>query len=75
MKDDSQLPPLARDQFRSTLEKTAGTAPPILPRRFHPPFLLWGILFFCLGVTGYLIGVGMGVPRALFGLDWLYNLI
>ena len=36
--------------------------------------LLWGILSFLLGVSCYLFGVAMGVPRALFELDHLYDI-
>jgi hypothetical protein len=37
----------------------------------HVPFLLYGVLLFCAGITMHCIGVGLGVPRIIFGLDWL----
>src|SRR6185436_14374307 len=40
----------------------------------RPPLLMWGILSFVFGVTCYLFGVAMGVPRALFRLDHLYDI-
>lgn len=36
--------------------------------------LLWGILVFLAGVACYLFGVALGVPRALFKLDHLYDI-
>jgi hypothetical protein len=38
-------------------------------RVWRVPFMLYGILCFCLGVGMYLFGVLMVVPRLLFGLD------
>jgi hypothetical protein len=39
--------------------------------RPHVPFLLYGVLSFCLGISAYLFGVLLGVPRLLFGLSRL----
>jgi len=39
--------------------------------RPHIPFLLYGVLSFCLGISAYLFGVLLGVPRLLFGLSRL----
>jgi hypothetical protein len=33
------------------------------------PFMMYGILFFCLGISMYLTGVLMVVPRYLLGMD------
>ena len=40
------------------------------PKR-HVPLLLYGVLLFLAGIMTYLVGVSLGVPRVLFGLDWL----
>lgn len=38
----------------------------------HPPFLLYGVVIFCLGIAAYLLGVLLVVPRYALGLnDWL----
>ncbi len=42
----------------------------LIPKR-HVPLLLYGVLLFCLGILGYLLGVVLGVPRALLGLSAL----
>ena len=34
----------------------------------HPPFLLYGMLLFCLGIATYLFGVILVIPRYLFDL-------
>ena len=39
--------------------------------RPHIPFLLYGVLSFCLGISAYLFGVLLGVPRLVFGLSRL----
>ncbi len=38
------------------------------PRERHTPFLLYGILCFCLGLAAYLTGVLLVIPRYLLGL-------
>jgi hypothetical protein len=42
-----------------------------LKRTRHFPFLFYGILFFIAGILSYLIGVFIGIPRYLFGLNSL----
>jgi hypothetical protein len=42
----------------------------LVPGR-RPPLLLYGILCICVGLGCYLLGVAMGVPRYLFGLNHL----
>jgi hypothetical protein len=39
----------------------------------HTPFLLYGILCFCLGLAGYLAGVLLVFPRYLLGLHALLD--
>eukprot|EP01037_Dinobryon_pediforme_P012730 gene12730-12826_t len=43
----------------------------ILQRKRHVPFLLYGILMFCFGITTYIGGVCLGAPRILLGLSQL----
>ncbi len=45
----------------------------LAPKR-HVPFLLFGVLLFCLGILTYVFGVSLGVPRVLFGLHGLLAL-
>lgn len=39
----------------------------------HTPFLLWGLLLFCLGIAMYLLGVLLVFPRYLLGLRALLD--
>src|SRR5690348_96320 len=39
----------------------------------HTPFLLYGVLCFCLGLAGYLIGVFLVFPRYALGLHALLD--
>ena len=43
----------------------------ILQPKRHVPFLLYGILLFCFGLTTYIGGVCLGAPRIVFGLSQL----
>ena len=42
------------------------------PKR-HVPFLLYGVLLFCIGLAGYVGGVCLGLPRLLLGIPQLYE--
>jgi len=39
-----------------------------IQRRLHKPFLLYGVLAFCIGISMYLVGVLLVFPRYLLGL-------
>ncbi len=40
------------------------------PKR-HIPFLLYGVLIFCAGISSFIFGVCLGLPRILLGLPQL----
>ena len=42
---------------------------PAKPAAVHPPLLLYGVLIFCIGLSGYLFGVLLVFPRYLLGLN------
>ena len=47
---------------------------PARERSRRVPFLLYGVLLFCIGTIMYLTGVLMAFPRVAFGLNrWLYE--
>lgn len=76
MPQDNELPALARAQHHQSVEGPSLTAtdePATHASAFveglHPPLLLIGLLCFCVGLATYMLGVLLGVPRYLFGLQ------
>ena len=44
-----------------------------IQRRLHKPFLLYGVLAFCTGISMYLVGVLLVFPRYLLGMHKLLD--
>jgi Glycosyltransferase like family 2 len=57
------------DMVETTAERARGLSDSV-PKK-HVPLLLYGVLLFCGGILSYCIGVALGVPRILFGLEGL----